>query len=282
MKKTVIWIIVAVLSLLIIVGGFISYLYFFYNYTFLGNPVTEEAYNDLENFIQQSVNDFYADKKVVLVSGELSAQIPAVELQSVNIEKTIEYLNAIKNESPFMKLTDNTVFPVINLNDDTIKNFIFSFVKDNNIADFYNVSEDFNTVDINLNKKVPDIQNTYYEIARKLNYTDFSDVDLLFTDKVNALECYELICQPAVNAEIDYESENKDIIPEKDGYKVNYEQLEERINNGEKIFTLDIEEIIKPEITASYLEDKYCLVMFWQLLLHVIMQVLWAGLKILL
>ena len=259
MKKAVIWIIVAVLSLLILIGGFFSYLYYFCTYTFLGNPVTEESYSDLENFIQQSVNDYYADKKVVIVCRELKEEIPVVEIQTVNTEKTAEYLNALKNESLFMKLTNNAVYPVINLNDETIKNIIVTFVKDNNIADFYSVREDFKTVDVDFNKNVPDIQNTYNEIAKKLNYTDFSDTELLFLDEVKPDDfqyIYEFLCQPAVDAVIDYESENKDIIPEKDGYKVNSEQLKDNIQKGEKKFTLDVEEILKPAITARYLEEK--------------------------
>lgn len=256
LKKTVIWIVCSLLCLLILVGGFFSYLYYFYTYSFLGNPVTADAYNDLESFVMQSVNDYYADKKIVLVSGEFKDEIPAAQLQSVNTEKTIEYLKALINESPFMKLTDNTVYPVVNLNDEAIEAFILSFVRDNDISDFCTVSDDLKTVEVDLNKNVPDVQNTYYEIARRLNYTDFSDIDLLFTNEVSAEKCYELICQPAVNAEIDYESENKDIIPERDGFKVNFEQLKDKINSGEKKFTLETEEILKAEITARYLEDK--------------------------
>lgn len=259
MKKNVILCIVAIVSLLILIGGFFSYLCFFSNYTFLGSPVTQDAYTDLNNFIQQSVNDYYADKKVTLSFGEFVKEIPASELQTVNIEKTAEVLNSLNNENLLLKLTDNTVFPVINLNDNAIKDFIITFIKDNNIADFYSVNEDLKSVNVDLNKNVPDIQKTYYEIAKKLNYTDFSKTDLKSLDEVSVNDCqylYEMICQPAVNAQIDYESENKDIIPEKDGFTINIEDLRDKIISGEKTFFLDIKEILKPEITSLYLENK--------------------------
>lgn len=257
-KIVIICICVCAFLLLLSVG---AYAYFNFNttYVFLGKPVTEEAYANVEQFIEDCVKEYYPDKKVTLTRGDFKKEVSATELQSVNIGKTAEIFNAYKNENLLFKMKNKEILPAIDLNDDEIKGFIKSFIDENKIDDFYTVSQDLKTVDVDFSKTVPDILETYYEISKKLNNVDFSKTNLKLLDKgtmEDAQFLYDMICKPAVDATMDFESENQEITPEQNGYKVDIEQLKENIQKGNTKFSLDITEIIEPEITAKFLEEK--------------------------
>ena len=223
---------------------------------YLDKEITADV-NNLEQFVTDTSNEYFADKTVTFYIGTEKVTIPITDFASVDVEKTVNKIKTELFQRNAVSFNTQQVFPEFEINSDTARAALFDFAFCNNTgSSFFAPDEQYKTVSIDLTKPIVDIDATIDAALSNITKLDFSNVEMLHSNDFEAEYIASIVNKKPRDAELKIEGENTVISKEQVGYTVDKEQLANAIASGETKFTVEIVEIIKPEVTEQLLMDK--------------------------
>ncbi len=254
LKIVLISVVAVVLALCVGTAGYIVAVNLNNAPVYLGKEITETDFNNLEKFVSETTSEYLADKTICISYGSKEISIPVTDFVAANIDNTVQHIKLDSENKRLFSLKRAEFTPEFDIASDNAGEALFTFAQAN--ADFYTYDNDYKSVQVGLTKPIMDVDSTIIDIILNIKELDFSDKEFKLSDTKDVEYIYSLINQKPIDAELKMDGEEISITKEKVGFTIDKNQLIDAVSAGKTKFSVDITEVIMPEITEEILMDK--------------------------